>query len=107
MRADTRQRALSAPALTTARTENPDPLLALLQRYEAELAAFNRPLGTEQITDQDWDRIAQKTWSHTQDDAFLAQPLRLARSWPSITSCAMRICLRSETSVPISRYFGF
>jgi len=38
MRTDTRQRALSAPGLTTARTENPDPLLALLQCYEAELA---------------------------------------------------------------------
>ena len=74
MRTDTRQRALSAPGLTNARTENPDPLLALLQRYEAELAAFDRPLGTEQITDQDWDRIAQETWSHTQDEILKRLP---------------------------------
>ena len=67
MRTDTRQRASSAPKLTSARTENPDPLLALLQRYEAELAAFDSTTGTEQMTDQDWDRIAQETWSHTQD----------------------------------------
>ena len=69
MRTDTRQRASSAPKLTSARTENPDPLLALLQRYEAELAAFDSTTGTEQMTDQDWDRIAQETWSHTQDES--------------------------------------
>ena len=74
MRTDTRQRALSGSALTTARTENTDPLLALLQRYEAELAAFDRPLGTEQMMDQDWDRIAQETWSHTQDEILERQP---------------------------------
>ena len=108
MRTDTRQRALSAPGLTTARTENTDPLLALLQRYEAELAAFDRPLGTEQMMDQDWDRIAQETWSHTQDEILERQPrATMARSWPSITSCVMKICLRSETSVPISRCYGF
>jgi len=56
------------------RTENPDPLLALLQRYEAELAAFDSTTGTEQITDQDWDRIAQETWSHTQDEILKRLP---------------------------------
>ena len=66
MRPDPRQRARCARKLT-ARTENPDPLLALLQRYAAELAAFDQPLGTEPVSDQEWDRIAEETWSHTQD----------------------------------------
>jgi hypothetical protein len=74
VRSDTRQPALSAPGSSTARTENSDPLLALLQRYEAELAAFNRPLETEQITDQDWDRIARETWSHTQEEILKRLP---------------------------------
>jgi len=76
MRTNTRQRASSALGSAAARAENPDPLLALLQRYEAELAAFDRPLGIEQIMDQDWDwdRIAQETWSHTRDDFLEHQP---------------------------------
>ena len=73
MRPDPRQRARSAPKLT-ARTENPDPLLALLQRYVAELAAFDQPLGTEPVSDQEWDRIAEETWSHTQDEILERHP---------------------------------
>ena len=75
------------------RTENPDPLLALLQRYEAELAAFDSTTGTEQMTDQDWDRIAQETWSHTQD-AILE---RLPRATtPAGALMALDHVLRSE-----------
>ena len=36
-----------------------DPLLRLLQRYEAELAAFN---DASETAEQDWDNIAETTW---------------------------------------------
>ena len=42
-----------------------DPLLTLLQRYEAELSAFNDATPTPE---QDWDKIAETTWSRTQDE---------------------------------------
>jgi hypothetical protein len=62
--------ALAPLAKTSADT--PDPLLELLQRYEAERAAFDQEGDTERI-DQDWDRIAEETWSRTQDE-ILAHP---------------------------------
>ena len=48
-----------------------DPLLTLLQRYEAELAAFDDATGT---ADQDWDKIAENTWSGTQDEILERKP---------------------------------
>ena len=43
-----------------------DPLLMLLQRYEVERHAFDDAVVTEEMTDQDWDRLAEATWSRTQ-----------------------------------------
>ena len=57
---------MGAPRSTT-----DDPLLGLLQRYEAELAAFNDAPGTPE---QDWDRIAKTTWSRTQDEILEQKP---------------------------------
>jgi len=51
-----------------------DPLLELLQRYEAERAAFDDEVSNEQISDQEWDRIAKETWSRTQDEILERQP---------------------------------
>ena len=51
-----------------------DPLLELLQRYEAERAAFDDEVSSEKIYDQDWDRIAEETWSRTQDEILERQP---------------------------------
>lgn len=48
-----------------------DPLLTLLQRYEAELAAFNEELGPES---KDWDRIAEETFSSTLDEILERKP---------------------------------
>jgi hypothetical protein len=54
--------------------ETPDLLLELLQRYEAERAAFDEEVGDEQISDKEWDRIAEETWSRTQDQILEHQP---------------------------------
>jgi hypothetical protein len=53
--------------------ETPDPLLELLQRYEAERAAFDQ-FRNEQVPDWGWDRIAEETWSRTQDEILEHQP---------------------------------
>jgi hypothetical protein len=53
-------------------TVAPDPLLTLLMRYEAELAAFDDPRA-EPVADQDWDKIAKETWSRTQDEILERQ----------------------------------
>jgi len=47
-----------------------DPLQTLLQRYETELAAFNDATAAE----QDWDKIAEQTWSRTQDEIIERKP---------------------------------
>jgi len=47
-----------------------DPLLRLLQRYEAQLATFNDGPAAAQ---QDWDNIAETTWSRTQDEILKRQ----------------------------------
>ncbi len=67
-------RRVRAEPLVTTSADTSDPLLALLQRYEAERAAFDQEAGTEQIADQDWDRIAEETWSRTQDEILEHQP---------------------------------
>ena len=54
-------------------TETSDPLLELLQRYEAERAAFDE-FRYEQIPDWGWDRIAEETWCRTQDEILELQP---------------------------------
>ena len=51
-----------------------DSLLELLQRYEAERAAFDDEVSNEQSSDQEWDRIAKETWSRTQDEILERQP---------------------------------
>jgi hypothetical protein len=51
-----------------------DPLLALLQRYLVERKAFDDAAATEGTTDQDWDRIAETTWSHMQDQIIQFEP---------------------------------
>ena len=48
-----------------------DPLLALLQRYEAELSAFNDATPTPE---QDWDKIAETTWFRTQNEILERKP---------------------------------
>ena len=52
-------------------TPSDDPLLTLLQRYEAELTAFNdaTPTGEE-----DWDNIAKNTWFGTQNEILERKP---------------------------------
>ena len=50
-----------------------DPLLELLQRYETERAAFDDEV-SEKLSDQDWDGIAEETWSRTQDEILERQP---------------------------------
>jgi len=57
---------MGAPPSTT-----DDPLLRLLERYEAELDAFNDAPGT---ATQDWDHIAETTWSRTQDEILERKP---------------------------------
>ena len=52
-------------------TADDDPLLRLLQRYEAELAAFNDAPAT---AEQDWDNISETTWSRTQDEILERKP---------------------------------
>ena len=54
-------------------TEN-DPLLVLLERYEIERQAFDEAEPTAGMTDQDWDRVAQVTWSRTQDQIIELEP---------------------------------
>lgn len=66
------RRALAPLAITSADTS--DPLPTLLKRYEAERAAFDEEAAAEQIADQDWDRIAEATWSRTQDEILKHQP---------------------------------
>ena len=53
--------------------ETSDPLLELLQRYEAERAAFDQ-FRNEQFSDMEWDRITEATWSRTQDEILEHQP---------------------------------
>jgi hypothetical protein len=52
----------------------PDPLLALLRRYRAELKAFDDAIAPDGITNEDWDRIAQDTWVGTRDEIIQSEP---------------------------------
>jgi hypothetical protein len=63
----------AAPFIPAAKTDTFDPLLALLQRYEMELAAFNQDIGTKVVSDQEWDRIAN-TWTRARNE-ILERPL--------------------------------
>ena len=56
------------------RLADTDPLLLLLQRYQVERQAFDNATATEEMTDQDWDRLAQATWSRTQDQIIESEP---------------------------------
>jgi len=56
------------------RLADTDPLLPLLQRYQVERQAFDNATVTEEMTDQDWDRLAQATWSRTQDQIIESEP---------------------------------
>jgi hypothetical protein len=67
-----RRHALAPFAIAGASTS--DPLLKLLQLYESERGAFDAQAPTEQLADQDWDRIAEETWSHTQNEILEHQP---------------------------------
>jgi hypothetical protein len=51
-----------------------DPLLVLLQRYEAEREAFDNGTVTAGMTDEDWDRIAETTWAGTQARIIALEP---------------------------------
>jgi hypothetical protein len=80
----------AAPAAPTALawklpTVPRDPLLTLLRRYEAELAAFDGPRG-EAGAKRDWDRIAKETWSRTQDEI-------LERQTPATTAAGALLAL--------------
>jgi hypothetical protein len=61
-----------------------DPLLVLLQRYEAERAVFDNGPVTAGMTDENWDRIAETTWVGTQ--------ARIIAEEPPATSAAAAIC---------------
>jgi len=67
-------RHVRAEPLVTPNADTSDPLLKLLQRYEAERKAFDAETGTELIADQHWDRIAEETWSRTQNEILERQP---------------------------------
>ena len=56
------------------RLADTDPLLLLLQRYQVERQAFDNATVTKEMTDQDWDRLAQATWSRTQDQIIESEP---------------------------------
>lgn len=45
-----------------------DPLLSLLQRYQAELKAFNESEPVDGNLERDWDKIARETWAATQEE---------------------------------------
>jgi hypothetical protein len=62
------------PTLESNALDAPDPLLALLRRYQAERKAFDDASATDGITDEDWDRIAQDTWVGTQDEIIQSEP---------------------------------
>lgn len=53
--------------------DDADPLLTLLRRYLTELKAFD-DAGINRFDDEDWDRIAQDTWSGTQDEIIQTKP---------------------------------
>jgi len=61
---------MGVPAGPTAAASD-DPLLTLLQRYEVELAAFNDATATAEPA---WDKIAETTWSRTQDEILEREP---------------------------------
>jgi hypothetical protein len=52
----------------------PDPLLALLRRYQDELKAFDDAIAPDGTTNEDWDRIAQDTWVGTRDEIIQSEP---------------------------------
>jgi hypothetical protein len=62
----------AAPFIAAAKTDAFDPLLALLRRYEMELAAFNQDIGTKIVSDQEWDRIAD-TWTRARNEILERQ----------------------------------
>jgi hypothetical protein len=51
----------------------PDPLLALLRRYQDELKAIDDAIAADGITNEDWDRIAQDTWVGTRDEIIQSE----------------------------------
>jgi hypothetical protein len=77
--------------------ETPDLLLELLQRYESERAAFDEEVSDEQISDKEWDRIAEETWSRTQSEILEHQPLAITAVGVGFRS---RFC---ETSIYMAR----
>jgi len=52
----------------------PDPLLALLRRYQGELKAFDDAIAPDGLTNEDWDRIALDTWVGTRDEIIQSEP---------------------------------
>ena len=64
----------SALLLRVDALDAPDPLLALLRRYRAELKAFDDAIAPDGITDEDWDRLAQDTWVGTKDEIIQSEP---------------------------------
>jgi hypothetical protein len=50
-----------------------DPLLTLLRRYEAELAAFDHATESEKTAEEE-DRIAEETWYSTKEQIIEQRP---------------------------------
>jgi hypothetical protein len=50
-----------------------DPLLTLLRRYEAELAAYDHPTESEKTAEED-DQFAEETWYSTKEEILKQQP---------------------------------
>jgi DNA-binding response OmpR family regulator len=71
LRADELIKAIEKAAGPPATSATNDPLLRLLQRYEVELTAFN---DASVAVDQNWDNIAETTWSRTQDEIVEGKP---------------------------------
>jgi hypothetical protein len=59
---------------TSATTTVPrDPLLTLLRRYEAELAAFDHATESDRTAEEE-DQIAEETWYSTKEEILEQQP---------------------------------
>ncbi len=86
----------------------PDLLLELLQRYEAERAAFDRDVSGK-IPDREWDRLADETGSRIQDQILKQQPSATTAAGALLAldpSCETRVCLGSEKNPLTCKCYG-
>ena len=65
--------AAPTPPTSATTTVTRDPLLTLLRRYEAELAAFDHAMESDQTAEEE-DQIAEETWYSTKEQILEQQP---------------------------------